>query len=109
MMKVKGDSKLLAREFGYTLWGDEIDQRFNFLVEYTRRIETTNLMSVENLLTKLKDKGESFSRELSESQYQASLNHYLLGLKSRYDKRKMRVREMNDLQYYVWILKNGKL
>jgi hypothetical protein len=109
MMKVKDNPKLLARDFGYTLWGDEIDQRFNFLVEYTRRIETTNLMSVENLLAKLQAKGESFSRELSESQYQASLNHYLLGLKTRYDKRKMRVREMNDLQYYVWILKNGKL
>jgi hypothetical protein len=47
-------------------------------------------------------------KELSEDNYRASLNHYLLGLKSRYDGKKMRVREMNDLQYYVWILKNGK-
>jgi predicted metalloprotease len=77
-------------------------------VEYTRRVETTNLRSLENLLTKLEDKGEKVRRDLSEDHYRSSLNHYLLGLKSRYDNKKMRVREMNDLQYYVWILRNGK-
>lgn len=98
----------MSRDHGYTLWGDELDRRFQFLVEYTRRIETTNLRSLENLLTKLENNGEKINREISENQYQASLNHYLLGLKSRYDHRKMRVREMNDLHYYVWILRNGK-
>jgi hypothetical protein len=103
------DPRKLARDYGYSLWDDKQTARFNFLVEYTRRIETTNLRSVENLLTKLENSGEKVSRELPEEQYQVSLNHYLLGLKSRYDKKKMRVRDMNDLQYYVWILKHGKL
>jgi hypothetical protein len=108
IMKSKSDANLLAKDFGYTLWGDEMSRRFDFLVEYTRRIETTNLRSLENLLVKLEKSGETIRRELSDEQYQVSLNHYLLGLKTRYDKKKMRVRDMNDLQYYVWILKNGK-
>lgn len=108
LMKALVTPEILAREHGYALWGEDLNKRFNFLVEYTRRIETTNLRSLENLLTKLEGKGEEVRRELSDEQYQVSLNHYLLGLKSRYDKKKMRVREMNDLQFYVWILKNGK-
>ncbi len=107
-MAASKDSEVIARDYGYTLWGDEATKRFDFLVEYTRRIETTNLRSLENLLVKLENNGEKSRRDLSEDHYRASLNHYLLGLKSRYDNRKMRVREMNDLQYYVWILKNGK-
>jgi hypothetical protein len=100
--------KLMARDHGYSVWGDEIDRRYSYLSEYTRRIETTNLRSLENLLVKLEDSGEKISREISADLYHSSLNHYLLGLKSRYDNKQMKVREMNDLQYYVWILKNGK-
>lgn len=100
--------KALALEHGYTLWSDGHEKRLEFLLEYTRRIETTNLRSMENLLTKIEGAGQKVYREPTEELYRASLNHYLLGLKSRYDKKKMRVREMNDLQYYVWILRNGK-
>lgn len=100
--------KFLAREHGYTLWGEDLNRRYDFLVEYTRRIETTNLRSLENLLVKLEGSGEKLSRDLTDEYYQSSLNHYLLGLKSRYDNKNMKVREMNDLQYYVWILQNGK-
>jgi hypothetical protein len=53
----KIDANLLARDFGYSLWGDEMSRRFDFLVEYTRRIETTNLRSLENLLVKLENTG----------------------------------------------------
>lgn len=107
-LNVKDNPEALAKDFGYTVWNDDLEKRFNFLVEYTRRIETTNLRSIENLLAKLEVNGEAPRRELSEDQYRVALNHYLLGLKSRYDKKNMRVREMDDLQYYVWILKNGK-
>jgi hypothetical protein len=103
------DAEKLARNYGYNLWGEEFTKRLDFLVEYTRRIETTNLRSLENLLTRLEENGEKARRELSLDLYRASLNHYLLGLKSRYDEKRMKLRELNDLQYYVWILKNGKL
>ena len=108
MMKVIEKPELMARNFGYHLWGDELAKRQQYLIEYTRRIETTNLRSLENLLTKLEDGGEMVRRDLADDHYKATLKHYLLGLKSRYDGKSLRVTEMNDLQYYVWILKNGK-
>jgi hypothetical protein len=102
------EPEFVARTFGYNVWGVNLDQRLNFLLEYTRRVETTNLSSIENLMLKFEENGKKIRPELSNNFFQASLNHYLLGLKSRYDKKRLRVREMNDLQYYVWILRNGK-
>lgn len=102
------DSKKLALEHGYALWGEESKRRFDFLVEYTRRIETTNLLSVKKLLEKYKEEGEVVELGVREGLYQHSLNRYLLGLKLKYDMKKNQVREMNELQYYVWTLKNGK-
>lgn len=108
MLSLAEDSQKIAREYGYKIWGEEFEKRVDFLVEYTRRIETTNLRSVENLLVKLEENGEKPRKELTLEMYNKSLNHYLLGLKSRYHKKNLRVREMNDLQYYVWILRHGK-
>ncbi len=98
----------LATKHGYFVWGSDIQQRFNFLLEYTRRMETTNLKSMENLLAKLEANGEFNQKEMDDGHYQAALNSYLLQLKKRYINKRMQVREMNDLQYYVWILRNGK-
>lgn len=102
--------KKLGIEYGYRLWLEaDLRKRQVFLSEYTRRMETTNLRSVENLLTKLEAAGETPRRELSAHIYEKALNHYLLGLKTRYTQKKMRVREMHDLEYYVWLLRNGKI
>lgn len=109
LLKDLDDSKKLALNHGYTLWGDELSKRYDFLVEFTRRIETTNLRSMENLLKKLEARGEVLEKKISDNHYRAALNRYLMGLKVRYTDRKMQIREMNDLQYYVWILKSGKL
>jgi hypothetical protein len=98
----------LARTQGYSLWGEELEKRFQFLLEYTRRIETTNLRSLENLLTKLEASGDQFQKEINDDHYRAGLNYYLSQLKQRYLARRQQVREMNDLQYYVWILRHGK-
>lgn len=109
MLSAVENAQILARDYGYRVWGEDLEKREKFLLEYTRRVETTNLRSLENLLTKVEGKGEKIRTELREDLYRESLNDYLLGLKSRYDNKKMKVREMNDLQYYVWILRNGKL
>lgn len=108
LLSVLDNPQVVAQDFGYHVWGSEHERRLQFLVEYTRRIETTHIRSLENLVTKLEAKGEKITRVLTPEAYEVSLNHYLLGLKSRYDNKKMKVREMNDLQYYVWILKHGK-
>jgi hypothetical protein len=103
------EPKLLATQFGYSLWGDELKKRQHFLSEYTRRIETTNLRSLDNLLNKLEKNGEIIKREISSIYYETPLNDYLRELKTRYNDKEIQVREMNELQYYVWILKNGRL
>lgn len=100
--------EMLSKDFGYHLWGEEHIKRLEFLTEYTRRQETSHLKALDNLVEKFKKNGELVNLEISPRSYQESLNHYLLGLKSRYDNKKIQVRDMNDLQYYVWILKNGK-
>jgi hypothetical protein len=98
----------MAHQFGYTIWNDNLSERIKFLTEYTRRVETTNLKSILNLITRMEESGKKINEDISEEHYRKSLNHYLLSLKSRYDSKKMRVREMSDVQYYVWILRNGK-
>nr|MBA2406021.1 hypothetical protein [Bdellovibrionales bacterium] len=50
VVKTLTEPKELAIKHGYSLWGEEHNKRFDFLVEYTRRMETTNLKSMDNLL-----------------------------------------------------------
>lgn len=102
------DPKKLAVDHGYTLWKDGLSKRQQFIEEYTRRTETTNMQSLQNLVEKIKQSGENIESELSDSLYRASLNHYLFGLKKRHLNQRLQVRDMNDVQYWVWILKNGK-
>lgn len=101
--------KALGIEHGYRLWTPEdLKRRQEFLSEYARRMETTNLRSIENLLVKLEAAGESPRKVLSGEIYQKALDSYLLGLKKRYTQKKMQIREFNSLEYYVWLLRNGK-
>lgn len=108
VVKQLDSAESLALLHGYKLWNEDLQKRFDFLVEYTRRMETTNLRSLENLFTKLEEQGSHGRHEISDSHYQAALKAYLFNLKSRYTQKWMQVREMNDLQYYVWILRHGK-
>lgn len=108
VVKMMNDPKQLAITHGYSLWDETLDHRYGFLLEYTRRMETTNLRSMDNLIKKLEGSGESIQKEMSDSHYKVALNFYLRDLKTRYMSDKMQVREMNDLQYYVWILRHGK-
>ena len=65
----KYDPNLLAKNFGYRLWGsiksgpdtkkDDLELRLDFLKEYFRRIETTNLSSSTHFSERLRERGES--------------------------------------------------
>jgi len=60
----KLNSEFLALEHGYRLWGalseekSDLRLRLNFLQEYTRRIETTNLLTSERFRRKVEARGE---------------------------------------------------
>ena len=95
----------MAVKHGYKLWDQDIAKRFDFLLEYVRRIETTNLKSIETLMSK---NGIEVQKGVGTTHFQAALNSYMFGLKQRYSNKRIQVREMSDLQYYVWILRNGK-
>jgi hypothetical protein len=108
VIKFLGSAEQLAFHHGYYLWGNNLSRRFEFLVEFMRRMETTNLNSIDNLLKKLESNGESNIVELDDRHYRSALNYYLMDIKNRYAASRTQVREMSDLQYYIWILRNGK-
>ena len=108
LMKSQNNSAKLAKDFGYSTWGEELKRRELFVMEDSRRRETTNLRSTQNLLAKLAERGEPQNLELDPKIYQAAVNSYLMSLKNQFNMRQLEVRHMNDLQYYVWILKNVK-
>ena len=65
----KYDRNILASVDGYRLWGsiksssgekkDDLELRLDFLKEYFRRIETTNLLVSSHFSERLKDRGET--------------------------------------------------
>jgi len=71
----------LAERFGYRLWGDsntpgdDLNLRMDFLKEYTRRIETTNLLVAEQFKKKLEKEGESWKY----SQYDSGFYRRAMG------------------------------
>lgn len=81
------DKRKLAIEDGYRLWGsmtpeenkkDDLYLRLEFLKEYFRRIETTNLLVTERFGEKLKSRGESIKvMEYGPYFYQLALEQYL--------------------------------
>ncbi|CBW25599.1 putative exported protein [Halobacteriovorax marinus SJ] len=61
--KISGNAKKLAHDYGYRQWGSfenpksDLRLRFEFLKEYSRRMETSNLLASERLREKMKATG----------------------------------------------------
>ena len=73
----------LSRGHGYRLWGDfdreesDLSQRVRFLKEYTRRMETTNLVVMERFNKKLRDRGEEvLNSEYSAKYFRRAMAHF---------------------------------
>ncbi len=73
----------LAEEHGYRLWGSrenkksDYQQRLRFLIEYTRRVETTNLLVAEQFKKKLEQKGEKWnSSEYTQDFYRKAMGDF---------------------------------
>jgi hypothetical protein len=101
------NAQQLASDYGYVLWGDDYLKRTSFLLDYSRRIETTYLKALDNLQLKLGKSGEVISKGLDSRFHEAALNDYLNYLKTRYSIKRTQIREMSDLQFYIWALKKG--
>lgn len=82
----KLDADFLAENYGYRLWGsitkteerdDDLAQRIRFLKEYTRRLETANIVVTDQFQKKLLERGESLENSQYSSQfYSKALGHY---------------------------------
>lgn len=72
------NSNVLAKKHGYRLWGSltevpkkDLRKRFEFLKEYTRRIETTNLIQRDKYRDRLERRGETIIREAFSNRFYA--------------------------------------
>lgn len=102
------DESKLAQVYGYRLWGEDLTQRLSFLHEYTRRVETTNLKSLDRLAKELSAKGEFRPLIIDEKFYVKALETYVKSMKHQSNEKAQQRRLMNDLQFYAWILKHDK-
>lgn len=73
----------LAEEYGYRQWQSiddenaDLAQRLRFLVEYTRRVETTNLLVAEQFKKKLERSGEKWeSSEYTQDFYRKAMGDF---------------------------------
>ncbi len=98
--------KSMAEKYGYRLWdsvaSDESKQRMVFLKEYTRRIETTNLRSMQKVFKGIED------MPLDKEFYSKALNKHIYGLKKLSNEKRSVIPEMNEVQYHIWTLKYAK-
>lgn len=80
------DRPTLAKNYGYRLWGklspeenkkEDLYLRLEFLKEYFRRVETTNLLTVERFRDRMKERGEVLkSMEYGPYFYKRALDRY---------------------------------
>jgi hypothetical protein len=79
------DPNVLALEHGYRMWGelgedkkDDLQKRLNYLHEYTRRIETSNLLAANQFVKKVEQRGDDVKRfEYSNRFYKTAFNYYI--------------------------------
>lgn len=98
----------LAQNWGYRLWGSELEGRIAFLKEFTRRIETTGLRSIDRLVQETRREGDPVMGEFDSRYFARSLDHYYLSFKRRHNHSKESVRDMSFLHYYGWMLRNAR-
>jgi hypothetical protein len=108
-----------AYETGYRLWnyvGEndsadkkyEINTRKSFLIEYARRVETSNLRSVFKLLDQMDAEGTLNIEGFSEKYYSKALNAYRESISNKFSDDNDIVKDYKDLQYYIWNITHAK-
>lgn len=104
---------------GYRLWAakrenDDVDrtyelnQRKGFLIEYTRRVETTNLRSLFKLLDKLDAEGKLVIDGFGDKYYGKAFRDYFHTISNLFSEDDDVVKEYKEAQYYIWNLTNSK-
>ena len=94
----------LAKDFRYYLWEgkEQLPKRLKFLDEYIRRIETTNVKVIAKVFKDHKPK------VFTKVYYQEAMKKHYFALRQQYSEKMLAVRELNDNEYYLWLIKNAK-
>lgn len=98
------DFEMMALKYGYRLWSDtnkEINSRIQFATEYIRRVETTNLNSLEKLY------GKNNVAKLDNRFFTKAMHLHYDEAKKIMSQKNMTVRKMTKNEYYLWIIKYG--
>jgi hypothetical protein len=91
----------------YRLWDkSELDQRLNFMKEYFRRVETTNLFSSARLFSLLKTRGNTLSTPEYSSLYFKSAIDKLASFESYIEEKNENI-QLNSKTKVVWKRKHG--
>ena len=98
------DNRKLAVDYGYRLWDEEKELRLRkkFLISFVRRSETTNLRSLKKLFA------DQELHDFDQRYYMRSVRDTISQLKNLRDNDREVVKELNEAEYYLWVLKNGK-
>jgi len=93
----------LAKFYLYYLWDDETEmtKRSEFLDEYIRRVETTNLAAMGKVFKDIP------IEEYDKTFYEKAMEKHYFALRMQYTEAQKVVRELDDKQYYLWLLKNA--
>ena len=104
--KSQWNEKKIAVDYGHRLWNvkdeNEIEKRKEFLLEFIRRVETSNLNSVGELQYKKEKK------YFDDSYISRAISEQLGYLKQLGSGKAAFIKEMTDTQYYVWMMRYGK-
>lgn len=91
----------LITKFGYRLWPDkELKKREKYVYEYTRRLETTNLKSIEQVLPEGEDPNNSY--------YLYNIDLYYKAVEKMRSDSFNSIFKMNESDFYLWMIRNAK-
>lgn len=92
-----------AKAFGHRKWGEEQGMHVDYLVDYHRRNETTNLFSLKKVLAE-----EVLLGNIVQNYYAKAMDAYLARQNTRDSLKRKSTAYMDELQLRTWILRNGK-
>jgi hypothetical protein len=98
----------LATNWGFKTWDKDLARRVEYLKESTRRMETSNLRSLEKLVASLAVEGKPIISEFDARYFARALDSYYLGIKRRHGFSPESIRDMSALHYYGWVLRNSR-
>lgn len=106
ILKTNFDDEELLSEYNYRLWNVEskieLNQRVLFLLEWSRRVETSNLKNISKIFPIFDVKS------VNNSYFALALGRHFSYLKKLYNDNRKSILYMNKSEFYLWLLRNGK-